>query len=892
MFEVIDKSQLKRIEAVHNGFLYQHLYTVGCLLLAQSSPVKSVKVELDEDIEIDADKNLYIQVKTRNRKLIKSDIDGALSRFQEIQDKYNCSLRVGSPKFLIIANNDASKNLSEFIDSGGFPENVNYFSPQKNLEELPDFCPPPWDSVEDAFEWCHSKASELPFSEICAQTLVWKLAAMVQAASGGSFQPEHTFKAEHLSDLFEQKLMQVHKLPAPPTPYVCQENEPDVRMIDRIRIICGHSGAGKTAWLSNSCRVIDKDVLYIDASDFHKDRFMSTFLREIGHRLFQGKNDIFRDIFSPNFSELEKARKVNNYLNEIDTSLLVAIDNVHTLDVSLVSKLVDVTDKIEFILLTQPFDSLGELQCLLDVEIEHLGGWSEESITDIILNLKCSSTSSAIKGILSLTGGAPLFVMSIIQLALTKYDADLDRLYREIEQLEHLHLTKQEVLLGKLVDSLPAQIKDPFCFLCKVDTPLKAEEIIASFKELFNLNSSDSNEIIRKLKSFGHLNEQPNKSFKIHDSIKIIGKKQFLSWGEIKQRKALELARKVIGENITDRENNQRLFQYLKVIFELKDYEFITAFTSEEMAFELGIREDLHFYLNSIINDDSTKPLARFWALDSLVFDHVNRGLLDESGLLIKDMEELLASNDFGYREISSFGVKKLQHAASKNDLEAEEVMQIVAEVEEVFPKRADYQRVLKYNTAQAIIHRVENRYVAEILDDLINEYFEVLNLSEAIFKEVRDSDVLYKKMTEYDDKDADIKRLATAMNLFANILVFDENVKMRFNSYRLYHMIGAYESFIRTVQNLADDFVEARSFELAKKTLEDNALSQVRKLGLTNLEIDVKSQYAVILAYCGFVPQAEEEINNLLIRAETTYPYLVEQLKAQRNLIGSIKIG
>ena len=31
---VLDPAQLKRIESVHKGFLYQHLYAVGCLFLA------------------------------------------------------------------------------------------------------------------------------------------------------------------------------------------------------------------------------------------------------------------------------------------------------------------------------------------------------------------------------------------------------------------------------------------------------------------------------------------------------------------------------------------------------------------------------------------------------------------------------------------------------------------------------------------------------------------------------------------------------------------------------------------------------------------------------------------------------------------------------------------
>jgi len=32
MVDVLDQTQLRRIEAVHRGFLFQHLFAVACLL--------------------------------------------------------------------------------------------------------------------------------------------------------------------------------------------------------------------------------------------------------------------------------------------------------------------------------------------------------------------------------------------------------------------------------------------------------------------------------------------------------------------------------------------------------------------------------------------------------------------------------------------------------------------------------------------------------------------------------------------------------------------------------------------------------------------------------------------------------------------------------------------
>src|SRR5882762_1599848 len=71
MFDPLDPRQIARIESVHRGFLYQHLYAAGCLLLAGQHGVCSVTVEFDEDVELELDSGdrVYIQIKTRSSPL-------------------------------------------------------------------------------------------------------------------------------------------------------------------------------------------------------------------------------------------------------------------------------------------------------------------------------------------------------------------------------------------------------------------------------------------------------------------------------------------------------------------------------------------------------------------------------------------------------------------------------------------------------------------------------------------------------------------------------------------------------------------------------------------------------------------------------------------------------
>jgi hypothetical protein len=79
---VLDPDQLKRIESTHRGFLYQHLFAVGSLLLAQEAGVARVVVERDEDLEIvSTPERVYVQVKTRSSSLQRNDIQSTLDQF-------------------------------------------------------------------------------------------------------------------------------------------------------------------------------------------------------------------------------------------------------------------------------------------------------------------------------------------------------------------------------------------------------------------------------------------------------------------------------------------------------------------------------------------------------------------------------------------------------------------------------------------------------------------------------------------------------------------------------------------------------------------------------------------------------------------------------------------
>lgn len=177
--------QVQRITALHEGFLYQHLYAAACILTVGRQSGASIVIERDEDIEFVSDEaRVYIQVKTRNRPLQPADIEGSIEQFQAIRELHKQGARPGSARLMIVTNTGIGPTLAAASMSSSWPEDILIVAPGV---EVIDF-PPAFEGIEEAFEWCVAKAGNIAFGTLPPETLVWKLAAIptVDAAIGSA----------------------------------------------------------------------------------------------------------------------------------------------------------------------------------------------------------------------------------------------------------------------------------------------------------------------------------------------------------------------------------------------------------------------------------------------------------------------------------------------------------------------------------------------------------------------------------------------------------------------------------------------------------------------------------------------------------------------------------
>lgn len=258
---------------------------------------------------------------------------GALARFAELRNEHTDGRRQGSPSFIIVANQAPGPHLQKMIEDKTLPADVRFIWPQSTAERHPAL-PTAWDTVADAAAWCIAQAEQLNFSLLSPESLIWKLAGLVQlAATGGDADGQHAFYTRDLPALFEQLIVQLQDFPAPPTLYRPQREEPSFVSDVRIRIICGLSGAGKTAWAAQAAQHSTQVCAYYDAGDLPGPALASTLVRELAARFATQEQGGLRRILLPGASGIEALRTFDTFLQQWNDNLLLVLDNAHRIPV-------------------------------------------------------------------------------------------------------------------------------------------------------------------------------------------------------------------------------------------------------------------------------------------------------------------------------------------------------------------------------------------------------------------------------------------------------------------------------------------------------------------------------------------------------------------------------
>lgn len=867
MTDVLDQAQLVRIEATHRGFLYQHLYAAGCLLLAPTSGATEVLVERDEDIELlFPDRHVYIQVKSRKNPLRMGDIRSAIKRMAEIRIVHKRGGRIGTPQFWIVTDSIPGPDLLSRINDPNWLADIKLIWP----EQPPDVAfglPPGWPSLPDALNWCNVVASTIPYSRIPAGTLTWKLAAFIHfACTGTAPYEQHSISTADLPDLFEQILIQLQDFPEPPPLYRPHEAELEYVLENNphVRLIVGLSGAGKTAWASQLALHVGSSVAYYAIALGAGVSLASGIARELAARYFKNDRDGFAQALLPGITGIESLRAIDLVLIERHLQVTVVLDNIHYATPSEVRDLVSVTSAIRYILLAQPWPAQRELEALLGIEGETFSGWSIDTIAAAFSSSGARIDPQTSLRVQRLTGGLPLYVQSTVRLTVTRYDGNSEQFCADLEAQTHIERTAQEIILSRVFQGLPIPAQSGLALLSIADVFLTRSEASQILSHSLRIDDRRIAHILRSLVDFGIVQQTRDQRIVVHDAFRVVAVDYQLSMDERIVQETRAYLKDLLKDSLVIEYDPPRMSQYLRLLVATGDTETLVDIAGFEYLHERGHFGDIRAGLESVINTADFSAQSKFWALDSLAFNDFQSGHLDRMEQRLTDMERLLPDTEDGIRERLSLLMKRMIVDSKKKRYVP--ITQYTGMIQDYIRENPELTRIFRYNYALSLYLAGFFGKAQKEAFDLVMEYYDVLGLhfSQIFAKNVPDIAPLLEERKVHLE---DVKRTGDALKLLASCLIGQGKKPSlaHIHAVKFYDLAHAFSSLVKVGQDVADEYLGIlHDPDLARSFIENSLLPVIEGFQLMQYVVPVRAQYAVVLAYCGEGAASLGEIERL----------------------------
>lgn len=886
---IVDERQLVRIEAVHRGFLYQHLYAAHCLLRAGGTGALRVSVERDEDVEIARHgHHVYIQVKTRIGALAPADVAGALARFAEIRLAHERGARPGGARFVIAANAPPSLTLAALRTGRDWPTDVELHWPDGPDPE--PGLPRPFRDVPEALGACAALAATLPFAALRPETLAWKLAgAVMLAASGSPPRQDHAFERDELPTLFEQLVVQMQDLPAPPSVYRSQVDEPPLATDDRVRIVAGLSGAGKTAWVAQAALHSRTPVTYLDAADIPGAAVASAVAREVAARMSGRSHGALGEILLPGAAPLDLLGALSARLGQDRLLAHVVLDNAHGLPAADVRAIVDRAPNIRFLLLCHPGAAVVELETFLDVRAETLSGWDEDTIAAAAADAGCRADYADCERLSRLTGALPFYVLNAAVVAAREYGGSMAGLCADLEAQTNVVATAQQIILRRAFAGLSADQRETVTVLSLADVALPREEAVALIRQACCVDERGAASRLRALPSTGMLEMFGNAGLKVHDAVRLLGRSDAAERGPDFERTSRAALRAVMMESIKRTWSVAKLRLLVRLFGELGESAVLVEFATDELFHEMGVWPEIEPFLVTTAEDPAQGPETRLWALDGLALNELREGRLDAASSRTDAMKALLDLGGLGSAGWLAWAMKRMLVLTGVGDMDG--VIALSDEVEGRLPNAARHRRVFRYNRALALFKLGANEAAIHDANALVREYYAVIGIAptDVIGRNPRELRPLLRQSRNLAD---DLKHLADTLDLQAQALgrTGRSSPFGRIHAMKFYELAGAPQSYVRVGQDLVDEFVRRNDFIGAREVLEGTVLPTIQGMGLVSWVIPVRAQYAVVLAYCGEHDAASAEMDRLAPYEAALNGERKAEIQGQRDLVRQLR--
>jgi hypothetical protein len=860
--EPLNARQIIRIEAVHQGFLYQHLYAVLLLLSQPELGWEYIRIERDEDIEVQIQgKRAYIQVKKRAADLSFSDISGSLTQFRDIQSEHDAGRRNGNAELWIVSNANPSGGLRTRIDSGEWPLNAFLRTPTLSDIGEPEL-PMPATSIEEQFAGCVVLARRVEHSTLSPETLVWKLAAWVQSVAAGQLRGRE-ITPNIFQPLLEQLVVQLQQFPQPSSGYRPQEHEPAFISEERIRLITGISGSGKTAWAGEFGLHRGADAVFFDCSDLPSTAVASSLVRELAVRIFSDSEER-KVILLPGVQGVQGLRLLNRVVSGRGLRPCCVLDNVQRMASLDLLDIVESLPSFEIVLLGHPGPSLALVEGRLQLNRLSLEGWSIETIAEEAHDAGCFADPPTCEDLRQLTAGSPLFVRDVCKIAAQGSGGDIQAANQQIKGGLHERLTYQELVIEEVLGRIGADVLNTVALMTLSTIPLVRTTALDMEAGAQQVDVARIAGFLREASGWGIVQSLSNSRMAVHEAFQVSLSRALVAMPE----EVVQRARRILLALLLQELQGGGIQQYMlmaKLFLDSGNAEGLVemATSSAELVREHGVEGAMRSLVEQAATQPTITPEGRFWALDSLAFWAIGDGRLEAAQGYIDTMGSIFKNNGLGSRARSALAIKELGIAGHRGNLKT--LSKTMGRCKRT-GLDAEAWRIARYTYAVGLHLCGENERVVDITTDLVSEYYEVLGI------ELRD--VLGKnlgpmaaKLGDLVAKGDDIKHLADCLDLQAKALleVGRSSRFCRIHAHKFYLLAESPSSAIKVGQDYADECLRVRADpEGARQFLEGNLLPIVREKQLLSYLVPVSCQYAVVLAYCGEESAARQTLREM----------------------------
>jgi hypothetical protein len=878
--QVLDLTQLARIQGMHRGVLYQHLYATACLLTAPNTGIARVRVERDEDVELVREAQVvYAQVKTRGSPLSPSDIDGMLDRLDTVRAAHAQGVRPGTARFALVSNVELGPTLA----GQAWPSDVlvaTPTTPSQALRHTGLIVPPP--TVAALLVELHQLAEGYRLSALRPESLIAKLVGVMAHAAAGE-QGAGSFAVADLGRLCELIAAQIRPLPRVAR-YLPQGDEPVLPGGRGSLVVLGHAGDGKSSWAAEVAALTSDVAVYVACSSAVGEQ-VATRVVDATVSTLVARGDVKPyDLVLPGRTGIEALALLNEQLVARDVPVLVVLDDCHHTTSALLLEAMRAAPSVRWLLLGRPCDALAETVALMALPCEELRGWSDDVIARLLQEAKCSTRPAGVAALRSATNGAPLFVNHAIQ-AIRDAGLDTEEYARSLVAGTTTGRSAQELLLEGAIRALDIPTGRVASALAAIDASLRQDEWVNLVERAVGGNAAIVRRALRALVDRKIALESEGGVVSLHDAFRPLLDSRFVTDEE--SRRVKESAADLLREELLTERASERIIAYVRILAslgKLSDLADIANALSEWFR-ETGTINEVRGHLEASLRDGSLNADDRFWALDTLAFFDIENERTDEAAGRLPEMEQLVAQLDAHAR--GALLHKRALVAFSRGDIEE---MRHLASAPAPTPAHG---RILRYHAALGEARAGNILRAVRQLEELATEYLASLGLSPSIVLAKNPEDL--RALMRSDADNADVRHLADCYDAIVRVTAHPEHRKLRgpypLWSTKFYALAGAMRSFLRAGQEVVDGLLaDLGNPYAARDFMERSLLPTAARSRLPEMTVPIRAHYAVICAHCADFARANEVMDALAPYSDGLPPEGRAELERQRTIVAQLQ--